>query len=258
MILILGGTSDSLEIACLLYEGTPKIILSTATEYGYQVYRNQFGGEILYGEKDKQDLLQVALECRVKLIIDATHPYASNISKNAIEVSKEAQIEYIRYERPVIYEQNESVIFCDTYEEAGKLAEKSEGNIFITTGSNYIEKLLSEITDKQRVKVRVLPQAKVLSKLERLGLQADNIIAVKGPFSEEMNLLMLKEAEAQVIILKESGSKGGVQEKLHAANQLGLKSIIIKRPSIEYPNIFTDYVALKKHVLKKVLEGERL
>ncbi len=39
-------------------------------------------------------------ENQVNILIDASHPYALEVTKNAREVSKDLNIEYVRYERP--------------------------------------------------------------------------------------------------------------------------------------------------------------
>lgn len=45
MILVLGGTSDALEIAGELYQVTKDVTISMATEYGFQVSQNRFPGD---------------------------------------------------------------------------------------------------------------------------------------------------------------------------------------------------------------------
>lgn len=244
MILILGGTEDSIEIAQKLYVLTNEIILSTATEYGMKVARQAFNGTVIYGPMDYNELRTFCKDKDIDLIIDATHPYAEIVSQNAIEVSKELKLTYKRYERPVSNQldhnrSDESIILCEDYKEAGKLINAGSGNALITTGSRQIEKLIGEINDIKRIYARILPKSEHLAKLETLGLMPEQIIAMKGPFSQEMNKLMLLNTKARYLVTKESGTVGMTDEKIMAAKALAVKVIIIKRPKIDYPNVYS-------------------
>jgi precorrin-6A/cobalt-precorrin-6A reductase len=248
MILVLGGTSDALEIAGKLSALTHDIIISTATAYGFEVSRERFSGEIVFGRMDRDTLKNFLHEWKIGYVVDASHPYAENISRNAISVCQELGIPYLRFERPELEQDHSGRIVCRSLEQAGELVEellkKIPGLAFITTGINNIEKMLGKISDKSRLKVRILPQSETVRKLEDLGLNADQIIAMKGPFSEEMNYLMFKEAGAAVLVAKDSGKEGGTDHKLAAADRLGIKVILIRRPVLDYPYKFTEISAL--------------
>jgi len=240
MILVIGGTCDALEIACRLYEITSDLVISTATEYGFKTSRKCFPGPIIYGKMDKEDLRQYVMNNRVRFILDASHPYAENISRNVISLCQELGIDYVRFERSMVQGKSSDLILCSTYEEAGELADRLPGNIFISIGINHVEKLLVKIKDKKRIKVRVLPQSETLAKLESKGLDADHIVALKGPFSEEMNYLLFKETQTSVLICKDSGEQGGTDKKIRAAQRLGMKTIMVARPKIDYPRMFSS------------------
>lgn len=252
MILVLGGTSDSVEIAGEIFRITEEVILSTASEYGYQVSRSRFPGQIVYGKMDREELKSFLSNHRITHVVDATHPYAENVSVHAISACRELGVEYLRFERPLVWEEERDVLTCTTPAEAGKLAEQLTGKIFVTIGVNKIQEVLAQITDRKRILVRVLPQSGSLVKLESLGLNADHIIAMKGPFSEEMNYLMLKESQAGVLVCKESGPQGGTGEKIKAARRLGVKVILIKRPDIDYPCRMTAVGQVKDYFVRRL------
>ncbi len=237
MILLLGGTGDSVKLAQRLFELTNKIILSTATDYGENLARQSFKGLVISGQMDYEGLKQFCQMHSIEYIVDATHPYAQIISKNAMKVCTDIQISYFRYERPSSIKTRRdhgNVIYCMDYETAGKIVDSGEGNVLITTGSRQIEKLVKEVKDIKRLYARVLPKSEHLIKLENLHFLPDQIIAMKGPFSLEMNKLMIAQIEAKYIITKESGVQGNTDEKLQAAEESEIQVIIIKRPEIEY------------------------
>ena len=248
MILVLGGTSDGLELAEGLRELDKDILYSAATAYGGDLADKSFIGTVVYGKKDIEELCTLMEQHQVKFLVDGTHPYAANVSKNAIEACSRIGVEYIRYERPSSIGVQGALKLFSSFEEAGDYANKLEGRIFITTGINEIERVLSKIEDLSRVVVRVLPWSESILRLERLGLNPDHIIAMKGPFSEEMNLLMFKESGAKLLISKDSGRAGGMREKLAAAAKLDMLALLVTRPEIEYPNKFETIEEIKARI----------
>ena len=64
----------------------------------------------------------------------------------------------------------------------------------------------------------------------RLGFEGKHLIAMQGPFSEEMNLALLHQTRARYFVTKESGKAGGFEEKLKAAKKAGAVLIVIGRP----------------------------
>ncbi|WP_113674290.1 precorrin-6A reductase [Vallitalea guaymasensis] len=240
MILILGGTSDSIIIANRIIKFSNDVILSCATEYGKEVASKSFDGGIIYGKMDDIELTKYCVDKGISIVIDATHPYAKQVSENAIKACKAIDIEYVRYERPLIEKDEEKYIYCYSYEEAGKTIDRLHGNVLITTGSKDVEHIINEIKDKSRAYIRVLPQSGNIQKLEGLHVLPDQIIAMKGPFSKELNVAIMNSIDCRIMVTKESGSRGMIQEKLQAADECNVKVIVIGRPKINYPKVFCD------------------
>lgn len=252
MILILGGTSDSLILANEMIKLHKNIILSVATEYGNEAASKSFLGNIICGRMNHEELKAFIIKEGIDCIVDATHPYAYLVSANAIAAADDLDINYIRYERPGIKTEANGVLCCDSFEEAGKIANDMEGNILLTTGSKDIEKLIFNIEDKNRIKARVLSTSESIIKLESVGLNADHIIAMKGPFSQEMNSIMFADYKIKILICKDSGKQGGTEEKLIAAQKSNVNVIVIGRPKILYPKMFDrikDLVDYLMHVI---------
>ncbi|NTW73188.1 MAG: precorrin-6A/cobalt-precorrin-6A reductase, partial [Eubacteriaceae bacterium] len=70
----------------------------------------------------------------------------------------------------------------------------------------------------------------VLKKCEDLGFSPGNILALQGPFSEELNQAMYQEYQIKYMVTKDSGSIGGVREKILPALKMGIQVLILKRP----------------------------
>lgn len=244
MILLLGGTSDSVLLAQKLYEAKKPVLLSTATEYGERIARERYQGEIVNGKMDGEKLKYFCQKRQIYCIVDATHPYARLVSENAIVVSQALNLSYYRYERPAseallaLGEKTEGIVFFDSYEAAGKWVNEKEGNILITTGSKDIEKLIRPIEDLKRIFLRLLPVSEQLIKMENLGFLPKQLMAMQGPFSVAMNKAMIETIQAKYLITKESGAPGKTDEKIEAARSCGVCVLVIRRPNIIYPNVF--------------------
>ena len=247
MILVLGGTSDSLEICDILNKKENlSYKLSVTTSYGEDLAR-KYTNEVIIGKLSKEDMKTFIEQNNINKIIDATHPYAVEVSKNAIECAKEMKIDYLRYERKSLIEnityKNKYVV--NSIEEACKIAREKGNNIFIGTGSKNLPQIVDYIPDRNLI-VRVLPTSEVIESCEKLGLNADNIIAMKGPFSKIVNEEFYKHYNIDVVITKESGTNGGFLEKIDSCETLNIPVVIITRTQMDYTNVINDINELEK------------
>lgn len=237
MIMVLAGTKDGRILSERLCKKGLKVLATTVTEYGSRLFGP--GIEFRTGPLNKDSLEQIIKENNIELIVDATHPYAKDISETAIAVSCKCNIEYLRYERESSKTQYPNIIHVKDIDEAVKVLEKYQ-RIFLTTGSKNLDKFAKLMHICKYLIARVLPKSEVLKKCEDLGFTPENIIAAKGPFSMEINFQMFKEYRADVVVTKDSGAIGGVPEKITAASKLNLPILLIERPSVNYPNVVND------------------
>lgn len=241
MILVLGGTSDSLAICDKLNKYLNlSYIVSVTTEYGKTI-TTKHTTDVLLGKLGQEDMINLIKTKSISIIIDATHPYAVEVSKNAIGAAKLTGIKYIRYERKSLIEgiSYENKFIVNSIDEACEIANNKGKNIFIGTGSKNLDVYVDKIKNKNLV-ARVLPTSEVLSICEKLELNADNIIAMKGPFSVSMNKETYEHYNIDLVITKESGAQGGFLEKVSACEQLNIPIVIIAREKLNYPKVITD------------------
>ena len=85
----------------------------------------------------------------------------------------------------------------------------------------------------KKIWARVLPVSGVIKLCEDLGMKAKHILAIQGPFSYEMNLAMIRDYKADVMVTKNSGLVGGSDTKLRAAMDAGISVIIIDKPAAD-------------------------
>ena len=242
MIGIIVGTSEGKELLKGLNEFTEDIFVSTATTYGGDLLKEYKYKVLNTKPLNKKELEEKLKELDIKLLVDASHPYAVEVSKNLIEVCSKLNIIYLRYERKGILEEFREcthINIVSNFEELEKKLKIFEGTILNTTGSKSAEKIL-KMNLKNRVIHRVLPSIEVMKKLIELGIGPDDIIALKGSHSEEFNRACLKEFNCKGIIMKDSGREGGTREKIMAALKEEVEIFVIDKEQIKYPKAFYD------------------
>ena len=240
MILMLSGTSDGRQIGFTLAEAGYKLIMTAVSEYGGQRLPDHDNIEAKIGHLNENAMVDLIRERDVKLLLDATHPYAVEASLNAIKAAELAKIPYLRYERPNLESSSlDDVIYLPSYEAAAQWLKKTEGKVFLTIGSRRLYHFTQGL-DQDRLIARVLPTPDVVQLCTDLGLKPNQIIAMQGPFSEAMNSVMFDMHKPGYLVTKASSKIGGFEEKIVAASKAGMTTLVIERPETNYPNVFND------------------
>jgi len=244
MILVLGGTKDSRDIINNILSMNKKVIATTTTKYGSELLINHKNLIKINRKLNQNDMVELIKKYEISKVIDATHPYAKNVSENIMNVVKEMNILYLRYER----KQSEYSFYkeYDSYEEIVDFLLNKSGNVLLTIGSNNLEKFSKLNSD--RIFVRILPTSKVIKKCEEIEIKPKNIIALQGPFTIEFNELMIKEKKIKFLVTKESGKVGGFYEKVQSCKNLNIECLVLKRPNIKYINITSNYDDIREFI----------
>lgn len=182
-------------------------------------------------------------------MIDATHPFASAVSQVAITAAQQTGIDYLRLERPTIKLPDDPLVIGIT--DLARLEDYvlPGQRVFSTLGSKYLATIMPIIRRKQADLIaRVLPSSTVLKNCEELGLHPNQLIAMQGPFSMNLNLELFRQYSADLIISKESGVLGGLEAKIGAALKLGLRILVWSRPVINYPRCFDSSQSLMEYI----------
>ena len=230
-VLIFGGTTEGRELAAALTRAGVSHVVSVATGYGKEI-ENSFGEEnVVVGRKNADEMAEFISSGEFSVCIDATHPFATLVSEEIKRACEKTGISYLRLSRDTGAKADLSeLVACDRIEDAAKELEKTAGKILLLTGSKDLKTIMAQISDKSRVYARVLPNTDSIAKCEEAGLLGKQIIAMQGPFSKEMNVALIKEIGASVILTKESGATGGLDEKILAARECGIKVVMVRNP----------------------------
>ena len=246
-IFLIAGTEDGRKLAEFLLKDNYEITASVISTYGKKLLEQYPKIKINDKKLNADELEEILREQNFDGLIDASHPYAENISQNAIDACKNAKVFYIRYERMETEINYKKVFHAENYKQAAKISAQLGKNIFLTVGSRNLKIFLQcEEVKNCNVTVRILPTAEVLAECESFGLMPKNIIALQGKFSTELNVELFKHAKAEVIVTKNSGEVGGTDTKIAAAKILNLPVVIIDRPKISYPNVAKSFEEVLK------------
>jgi precorrin-6A/cobalt-precorrin-6A reductase len=246
MIAVFAGTSEGKAVVEHLSKNNEvKVFVSTSQGAELLKNMNLKNINIEVGSKDESELMECLNNDNVEAIVDATHPYAIEISKNLLSISKILKKKYVRFERQ--REKLEGVARFETYEKLVDNLNYVDGNVLITSGSNNLD-AFCKINDMSRLFVRVMPSSKIIRKCENLGFDMNQIIAVMGPHSLESNMWIMKEKNIKHMVTKESGKNGGVDEKIEAANLLGINIYTIELPKLQYINVCSDFNELDFYI----------
>lgn len=231
-VLIFGGTTEGRRLTEILPAAGIFCEVSVATEYGKEQISPGAGCIVQVGRKNAEEMKAWMQQETFAAVVDATHPFATEVSENIKESAKQAGLPYLRLSRET--EENGSygkaeISYVEDAAECRKLLEQTEGNILLTTGSKELSVYAVDAL-RQRLFVRVLPAEESIMLCKKNGLLGSQVIAMQGPFSLELNKALLQQYHIAVLVTKESGLQGGFPEKIAAAQETGTKVIVIKNP----------------------------
>ena len=232
-VLVFGGTTEGREIAgWLSARGTCSVVVSSLTEYGGSLVEGLPNVESLTGRMLPDAMEHLMRDRAFACVVDATHPYAVDVSASIAECAAACGLPRYRVSREG--EPEGPWTGVDTAQEAAELVAARPGNVLLTTGSRDLSRYVRAMPDfADRLYVRILPVEASLASAAALGIPTNHIIAMQGPFSKELNCALIRESAIDMLVTKASGAAGGFWEKAEAAQECGIELIVIHRPPEE-------------------------
>lgn len=198
--------------------------VSVATPLGAEELAGLPGITPLVGRLDLPEMER--LVTRYDKCVDATHPYAQIVSHNIRTACASVQVPLRRLLR------GESGDFdgvrVDSPEEAAGFLERKSGNVLLAIGAKGLSAFAH--LEPHRLYPRVLPVEESLHACRQARIPTRNILALHGPFSQELNEAVLRQYHIRWMVTKEGGTAGGFEEKVAAARSTGTTLVVIGRP----------------------------
>ena len=224
-LLIFGGTTEGRQLAQFCADHRISAWVSVASQYGCDLLPSSEYLRILVNRMDWQEMAEFMRDKQVRLVVDATHPYAKEVTGNIKRACMEEQIPLLRCLRDAEAEsaEEEGVFYVPTAEAAVQMLGRTEGNVFVTTGSKELRAFTALADYENRIYARVLPSPEAAEQCRGLGITGRHLICMQGPFSEELNAAMMGQIEARWMVTKETGKNGGYDEKIRLPGETGLR-----------------------------------
>ena len=246
-ILVLGGTADARRLAVkLAAHNDVTLSLAGRTEspvaQGVPVRVGGFGGA--------EGLAGYLREKRIDLLIDATHPYAAQISANAVEATSLAGVPAIALRRPA-WEQlpdDRWTLVANAAEAIGALGFVPR-KVFLALGRQELAPF--EAAPQHTYVIRSVDPVE-----PPLAVPHATYVLARGPFSEAGDRALLEEHGIDAIVAKNSGGQA-TYGKIAAARKIGIQVFLIRRPAL--PDLPSgadaeEVVAMAGHVLAAGIE----
>lgn len=230
-LLIFSGTTEGRLLAGSLCRAGHHVTVSVATEYGKELAFSEAGYRVWTGRLDREEMEEKLKAERFDAVIDATHPYAVQVTENLKSACEALGISYYRLKR--METSAKEAVYVSSPAEAVQYLEQTSGKVLLTTGAKELSAYASLSGFSDRVYARVLPCVESIEACQGCGLTGGHILAMQGPFSEEMNLAVLRQINAEFLVTKSSGTAGGFDEKVRAAKRAGAVVIVIGRTQQE-------------------------
>jgi precorrin-6A/cobalt-precorrin-6A reductase len=219
-VLVLGGTGEARRLAAALVADGVDVLSSLAGRVAAPVLPE---GSVRVGGFGGADGLAAWLaEHRPRAVIDATHPFAAQITASAATAAAAHGTPLLRLQRPGwVPQPGDTWRFVDSLTEAAT-AVAGYRSVFLTTGRQGVQ-AFAELPGRVLVRSVDPPD-------EPLPAGA-TLLLDRGPFSVDDELALMREHAVDVVVTKDSGGHM-TEAKLAAARALGLPVVLVRRPPL--------------------------
>jgi len=241
LVWIIGGTQESAVLVQSLAAAEISCIVSVTTESARSLYPATPLVQVWVGRLQPQTLPNFLETCSIGCIVDASHPFAVEVSQIAIDASAKYQLPYLRYERQSVDSDPSGIHFhsFDALLESDRLVGE---RVLLTIGYRPLA-LFQPWQTRSTLFARILPSQVALEAALAAGFTTDRLIALRPPVSVDLERALWQQWQISLVVTKASGSAGGEDTKHRLAAELGIPLIVIDRPPVQYPRQTQDIKA---------------
>ncbi len=236
MLWLIGGTQESRAIAQILSAHAYPWVVTVTRPSAVQLYKG-LPGKVMVGILTPERLTQFLQEQAIDSIVDASHPFATVISRQAIATG----LPYLRFERPEIPLEPPALVFPN-FDQVLQPEYLGGRWVLLTVGVKALP-LFAPWHSQAKLWARILPTPEAEKRALGAGFAPECLIPTRLPITYEQEYQIWQQLRIDTVITKASGEAGGVAIKQAVAKALGVKLMVIARPPITYP-IQTDHLAV--------------
>ncbi|HEY9727560.1 MAG TPA: cobalt-precorrin-6A reductase [Chroococcales cyanobacterium] len=238
---LIGGTTESAALAQEITAFGLPCTVTVTTNSAEKLYPKSSILRIQVGRLDAAQVERFLQEQQIAAVLDASHPFAVEISKLAEQAAASRQIPYLRFERRAVNacQTNSRVIVLDSFEALVAGDYLHQQRVLLTVGYKALP-LFQPWQDRSTLFARILPSVTSLEAAEAAGFSADRIIALRPPVTAELEKALWRHWDISLVVTKASGVAGGEDVKRAVAAALGIPLVVIDRPVVDYPQQTSD------------------
>jgi precorrin-6A/cobalt-precorrin-6A reductase len=221
-LLILGGTTEANALAkAVVEQGIPSTYsyagrVENPRPQPLPVRVGGFGGV--------EGLASYLRDQAITHVVDATHPFAAQMSGNAVEACRAAQVPLASLTRPA-WEAQDGDRWLHVADINGAVAALpgQPQRVFLAVGRMHLEDFAAQ------------PQHRYLLRLVdepgELPLPNCDVVVSRGPFTVADDRALMQQHGIELVVSKNAGGTGA-RAKLDAARALGVPVLMIDRPAL--------------------------
>jgi len=226
MILVFGGTTEGKKAAALLEQLKLPFVYSTKTNISFQETNI---ASYRYGALDEKQLESYLIKNEVKIIVNASHPFAEILHRTIAKVAENLQIPVIRFSRKLLSKTiHQSVIYVNNYNDALKLFKENQ-ILLALTGVQSI-KILKPWWKKNTTYFRILNRPESLAIAKESNFPEKQLILGLPSADLKSEIDLIKNNAINLLLTKETGNSGFLNTKIDAALKTNTQIIIINQP----------------------------
>jgi precorrin-6A/cobalt-precorrin-6A reductase len=236
-LLILGGSGEAAGLARALEgDGRYDVTVSLA---GRTAEPARLPGKLRVGGfGGAEGLARTLAGERFDVLIDATHPFADEMKRNAVAAAKTTDVKFLAVRRPAwVPREGDRWTMVGSIEAAATALGEEPRRVFLTTGRMELAPFRGAPQHLYVLRSVEAPAADELPPRVEL-------ITARGPFRIENETALLRNHAIETVVTKNSGGTGS-SAKLEAARALQVPVIMVERPDLpEAPSVETVEDAL--------------
>lgn len=236
-IWLIGGTSESKQLAIALHQQRIPFVVTVTTESARNLYSELNGAAVRVGKLNASSLSELIQTSGITAILDASHPFAVEISALAIACAQQGNLSYLRFERAanIRTQTNPWVKHFSAFEDLLQAEYLADRRVLLTVGYQALP-LFSSWHGRSTLYARVLPSTVAIEAAIQAGFSPDRIIAIRPPIAAALEKALWQQWQITTAIAKASGIEGGETVKCAIAAELQIPLLIVNRPTLSYPS----------------------
>lgn len=221
-VLLLGGTAEGRALAAGLAE-VDGVSVTTSLAGRVKDPARLPGQVRVGGFGGVNGLMAHLLAHSVDAVIDATHPFAAQMTRSAVKACSVCDVPLLRVDRPAWARRSADEWYeVDTVAEAAAEADRLGTRLLVTTGRQEAA-LFAGVQAYCLLRSVEPPDPPMPADYE--------VLLDKGPFAVAAEIALLRKKRIDVVVTKNSGG-GATIAKISAARELGLPVVMVRRPPL--------------------------